>query len=98
MRFALAPPFAYLPTLSVYTRSPFSQESTREEVGCGGNEDQILIDVCSQKSKLKWYGHVLKREEYACGQESDGNGSAWEKRLLERKTEAEVLMIRESVL
>ena len=38
-----------------------------------------------QESRLKWYGHVLRRR--ICGQESDGG--AGEKR--ERKTEAEVV-------
>ena len=27
-----------------------------------------------QESRLKWYGHVLKREVELCGQESDGDG------------------------
>ena len=62
-----------------------SEENTREEVGCGGNED-VKMDEWSrqagqnerirgttkvgeiakkvQESRLKWYGHVLREEEY----------------------------------
>ena len=41
-----------------------------------------------QESRLKWYGHVLRREdEYA--KESDGDGGVREKK--ERKTKAEVV-------
>ena len=68
-----------------------SEESTREEGGCGGNErmlrwmsgvtklDRIRnerirgttkvgeISKKVQESRLKWYGHVLRREdEYVC--------------------------------
>ena len=66
-----------------------SQESTIEEVGCGGNED-VKMDECLstvanmdiirnesirgttnvgevskevQESRLKWCGHVFKRQE-----------------------------------
>ena len=45
-----------------------------------------------QKSRLNWYGHVLRREdEYESirRQESDGDGGAREKK--ERKTKAEVV-------
>ena len=61
-----------------------SEESTREEVGCGGNEDVRWksgvtkldrirnerirgttkvgeISKKVQESRLKWYGHVLRR-------------------------------------
>ena len=41
-----------------------------------------------QESRLKWYGHVLRRED-ECRQESDGDGGAEEKK--ERKTKAEVV-------
>ena len=34
-----------------------------------------------QESRLKWYGNVLRREEEElCGQESDGDGGAGERR------------------
>ena len=50
-----------------------SEESTREEVGCGGNEDvrgttkvrEISKKV--QESRLKWYGHVWRREDEYVG-------------------------------
>ena len=64
-----------------------SEESTREEVGCCGNEDVIRwmsgvtkLDIIRnerirrttkvgeiskkvQRSRLKWYGHVSRRED-----------------------------------
>ena len=40
-----------------------------------------------QESRLKWYGHVLRRQIRR--QDSDGDGGAGEKK--ERKTEAEVV-------
>ena len=68
-----------------------SEESTIEEIGCGGNED-VKMDEWSrhngdrirnerirgttkvgeisknvQESRLKWYGHVLRREEEYVG-------------------------------
>ena len=42
-----------------------------------------------REGRLKWYGHVLRREEEYCGQEIDGDGGAGEKK--ERETEAEVV-------
>ena len=60
-----------------------SEEFTRGEVGCGGNEDVkrdrirnersrgtakvVEISKKVQESRLKWYGHVLKREEEYVG-------------------------------
>ena len=67
-----------------------SEESTREEVGCGGNEDVKMMSGVTkldrirndrirgttkvgeiskkvQESRLKWYGHVLRREEEYVG-------------------------------
>ena len=41
-----------------------------------------------QESRLKWYGHVLRREDELRRQESDGDGGAGEKK--ERKTKADV--------
>ena len=41
-----------------------------------------------QESWLKWYRHVLRREEEYVGK-SDGDGGAGEKK--ERKTDAEVV-------
>ena len=43
-------------------------------------------DICKkmQESRLKWYGHVLRRED-----ESDGDGGAGKKK--ERKSKAEVV-------
>ena len=41
-----------------------------------------------QESRLKWYGHVLRREEEYVGR-SDGDGGAGEKK--ERNAKAEVL-------
>ena len=43
-----------------------------------------------QESRLKWYGHVSRREEKTnTGEESDGDGGAGEKK--ERKTKAGVV-------
>ena len=47
-----------------------------------------------QESRLKWYGHVLRREDITllpthCRQESDGDGGAGEKK--ERKTKVGVV-------
>ena len=55
------------------------EESEREEVGCGGHEDVETevtkldrirattkvgeISKKMQESRLKWYGHVMRREE-----------------------------------
>ena len=60
-----------------YTRQlcKTSNESTREEVGCGGNEDERIrgttkvgeISKKVQESRLKWYGHVLRREDEYVG-------------------------------
>ena len=41
-----------------------------------------------QESRLKWYGHVLRREDEYVGK-SDWDGGAGEKK--ERKTKAEVV-------
>ena len=41
-----------------------------------------------RRSNLKWYGHVLRREDDYVGK-SDGDGGAEEKK--ERKTKAEVV-------
>ena len=74
----------------VQCRDVGSEESTREEVGCGGNEDvewmcgvtkmdrirnernrgttkvgEISKNV--QESRLKWYGHVSRREDEYVG-------------------------------
>ena len=43
--------------------------STREDVGCGGNEDVKMDEWSHQaegwrnikESSLKWYGHLLRR-------------------------------------
>ena len=37
-----------------------------------------------QERKLKWYGHVMRREQHCVGRRGDGNGSTGEKE--ERKT------------
>ena len=42
-----------------------------------------------QASRMKWYGHVLRREEDYVGKRLIGDGGAGEKK--ERKTEAEVV-------
>ena len=42
-----------------------------------------------QGSRLKWYGHVLRREDEGVGKESDGDGGAGEKK--ERKTKTDVV-------
>ena len=46
-----------------------NEESTREEVGCGGNKDVKVGEIATkvQESRLKWYGHVLKREDECVG-------------------------------
>ena len=89
-----------------------SEESTREEVRCGGNEDvngwmsggtkldrirnEIIRGTTKvhgrnfQESRLKWYGHLLRREvELRRRQKSGGDGGAGEKK--KRKTEEEVV-------
>ena len=43
-----------------------------------------------QESRLKWYGHVLRRdEEYKHVDKTGGDGGVWEKK--ERNTGAEVV-------
>ena len=75
----------------VRCRDVGSEESTREEVGCGGNEDVKMdesgvtkmdrirserirgttkvgeISKKVQESRLKWYGHVSRREDEYVG-------------------------------
>ena len=58
-------------------RDVSSEESTREEVGCGGNDEMNKIirgttrvgEIAKQvqESRLKWYGHVLRREDEYVG-------------------------------
>ena len=77
------------PENDVRCRDFGSDESTREEVGCGGNEDVNMdewtkldrirngiirgttkvgeISKIVQESKLKWYGHVLRRSDEYVG-------------------------------
>ena len=45
----------------VRCRDVGSENSTREEVGCGGNED-VKMDEWSHQAG-QWYGHVLRRED-----------------------------------
>ena len=47
------------------------------------------ISTRVQESRLKWYGHVLRREEEYVGKKRDGDGGDREEK--ERKTEAEVV-------
>ena len=70
----------------VRCRDVGSEESTREEIGCGGNEDVRWMSGVTkmdrirderirgstkvgeiskkvQESRLKWHGHVLRRED-----------------------------------
>ena len=42
-----------------------------------------------QESRLKWYGSCIEKRRRICGQESDGDGCAWEKK--ERKTKADIV-------
>ena len=52
-------------TNGVRCRDMGSEESTRKEVGYGGNEDVEMDEW--MESRLKWYGQVSGREEECVG-------------------------------